>query len=108
MNISPTATFRDPLPADYGRAEQMKRMTARKALEENKDVTPPAAVKYLPIELTFSIVGKERQIGYYEELKRRALIQPLAEQAWAELTPFYRGWLALRGETPMSYFEAHR
>lgn len=101
MTPSPTATFRDPLPADYGRAIQRQARNNRKA-------TPPAKRKPTGIELILSPAGAAEAQRNLDEMKRRALIQPLAEQAWAELTPFYRGWLALRGETPMSYFEAHR
>ena len=98
MNITPTATFRDPLPADYGRAIQRQARNNRKA-------TPPAKRKPTGIELSLSPAGAVEAQRNLDEMKRRALIQPLADQAWAELTPFYRGWLALRGENPMSYFE---
>ena len=101
MTPSPTATFRDPLPADYGRAIQRQARNNRKA-------TPPAKHKPTGIELILSPAGAAEAQRNLDEMKRRALIQPLADKAWRELTPFYRAWLALRGETPIGYFEAHR
>ena len=98
MTPSPTATFRDPLPADYGRAIQRQARNNRKA-------TPPAKRKPTGIELILSPAGAAEAQRNLDEMKRRALIQPLADKAWRELTPFYRAWLALRGETPIGYFE---
>lgn len=98
MSMTIEATYRDPLPADYGRAEQVKRRKARKA-------TPKAKRELTGYELIVSPAGAEQAQRRFDEMKRRAYLQPLADKAWRELTPFYRAWLALRGETPMGYFE---
>jgi hypothetical protein len=101
MIPSPSATFRDPLPADYGRAEQMKRRAKRKA-------TPPVKNPYSPIELTYSTIGKERQMARYRDLERLAMIRPLAMQHWLALPLLKRAWLTLIGHSPVSYYEAQQ
>lgn len=98
MTITADMTFNKPLPRDYGMEIQAKARSKRKA-------TPPAKRKPTGAELIVSPVGAEQAQRKLDEMKRIALIRPLADQAWRELTPFYRAWLALKGKTPMSYYE---
>lgn len=101
MSITTEATFRAPMPADYGRAMQAKRRASRKA-------TPPTKKKLTGIELIMSETRAEESIKTLAEFKRRREIEPIAEAQWRALNIIRRAWLSFRGHTPISYYEAQR
>jgi hypothetical protein len=101
MTPSPSATFRDPLPADYGRAGQAKQRKKRKS----KKLTKPLEVEASGIELIFASVITNQAQHKLDEMKRRALIRPLAEQAWRDMPIIKRAWLSMLGYSPVGYYE---
>lgn len=46
------------------------------------------------------------QIARVAELQHRTVIVPIAEREWRGLNFLYRAWLALKGHTPISYYES--
>lgn len=66
----------------------------------------PSMPALLPNRRWFTAVGDcAVQAARHADLQERAVVMPKAEQAWRELTPFYRAWLSLCGYTAMSYYE---
>lgn len=51
---------------------------------------------------------REQAMKKLKWLQDRHTITPIAEAQWRDLNIVYRAWLALRGYTPISWYEAQR